>query len=405
LGSCKVSAFRRRDSVGWEVKSATLLGRRFEAGFECNRSKFAVVLTTVGKGKEMKVFLICNRQGVGGATLNAALICSEFSNNGIDTKIFFIQERDATFKPQPERQITLHRGTATTAGWAKAFFSFMRYVWREKPDAIIGFTPAANIFAGLSRCVSWSTRCIATQRNPSTEQSAAGALCDKLFGTIGVYKRNIAVSHAVKDSFFSYPVSYRRRISVVHNATPSLAYTEASKYHSRLRYELPEGYLILGCIARLHPQKNIGFAIELLTFMPNAFLLICGGGPEESKLKDMVARLQVGCRVKFVGEVHGVAITEFYRAIDVLLFPSHFEGFGRTLVEALSQGVPIVSNELPVAKEVAGDAAWFAPLEHSQWLAKIEQAVGDNDLQKRVQRSRLYSTEKMVKGYMEAISR
>lgn len=56
---------------------------------------------------------------------------------------------------------------------------------------------------------------------------------------------------------------------------------------------------------------------------------------------------------------------------DVFAFPSHYEGFGGAMIEAMAMGVPIVCSDLPVLREVLGepDAALFSPPGNTQSLS------------------------------------
>ena len=53
-------------------------------------------------------------------------------------------------------------------------------------------------------------------------------------------------------------------------------------------------------------------------------------------------------------------LAALYRAADLLLFPSRYEGFGLPVLEAMSAGLPVVAAREGSVPEVAGDAAVYA---------------------------------------------
>ena len=59
-----------------------------------------------------------------------------------------------------------------------------------------------------------------------------------------------------------------------------------------------------------------------------------------------------------------------YRAADVCVIPSRWEGFGLVAVEAMASGVPVVASDLPGLREVVGDAALLFPPGDAEALAR-----------------------------------
>jgi glycosyltransferase involved in cell wall biosynthesis len=72
--------------------------------------------------------------------------------------------------------------------------------------------------------------------------------------------------------------------------------------------------------------------------------------------------LAAGPDVVFAGYQRGERLRRLVAGAAVLAFPSRREGFGLPPLEALACGVPVVASDLPVTREVLGDAATFVPV-------------------------------------------
>ncbi|MDR1481683.1 MAG: glycosyltransferase [Synergistaceae bacterium] len=110
---------------------------------------------------------------------------------------------------------------------------------------------------------------------------------------------------------------------------------------------------IVGMIGRICYEKNNLFALEIFREIqrrePTAVFLIVGEGEDERAMREKVVKYNLRNAVIFYGVTDRVS--ELYQAIDVLLFPSNFEGLGLVAIEAQSAGLPVIAST-NVPKEV-----------------------------------------------------
>lgn len=97
-------------------------------------------------------------------------------------------------------------------------------------------------------------------------------------------------------------------------------------------------------ISRLSHVKNHKFLLELIKKIdiPNFKLLLIGEGEEKKSLEKTVEEYGLKNRVKFHGFVKNEELIDYYSISDMVLFPSLSEGFGISIVEALSCKKPLI---------------------------------------------------------------
>jgi glycosyltransferase involved in cell wall biosynthesis len=246
---------------------------------------------------------------------------------------------------------------------ARMAVRLIREIKRFKPDAVLCFQHYGNIIGSIATRITSSATVIANQLSaPSVVPDYARSL-DWFLGTSGAYDAIVVNSHATQLLYDRHPPRYRKRlVRVEHGFEPkhSGIGTEAA----RRRLGLPSGSPIIGCAARLNRTKRLDLAVALLPSLPRVHLALAGQGPEEEALRQLVADLDVGERVHFLGELPTTDIPDFLAALDVFVFPSEAETFGLAAIEAAQSGVPCVVNDLPVLHEVLTfeglDCALFA---------------------------------------------
>jgi glycosyltransferase involved in cell wall biosynthesis len=122
-------------------------------------------------------------------------------------------------------------------------------------------------------------------------------------------------------------------------------------------------------VATDRPHKNIGFLLRLLARLGREYRAVVVTRPTPATV-DLAVRLGVADRVEFVRDV--ADMTPWYRQAHLLVFPSLHEGFGLPLLEAMSQGLPVIaSNRTSVPEVVGGAGPALDPGELDPWIASV----------------------------------
>lgn len=122
-------------------------------------------------------------------------------------------------------------------------------------------------------------------------------------------------------------------------------------------------------IGRLSRNKNVDLIIKALQLVNNPPpLIICGTGPEMSKIKKLATETKV--KSIFMGNVSEDKKWNLMAISRFMVFPSSFEGFGMPPMEALACGVPCICSDLSVFKEVYADKVEYFEEHNVEQLAK-----------------------------------
>ena len=103
------------------------------------------------------------------------------------------------------------------------------------------------------------------------------------------------------------------------------------------------------------PMRLIETFRELLLVRGDAVLIVAGDGNLKDSVVEGVRRLGIAGSVRFVGPCPQSELAELYRASDVLLLTSNFEGMPRSVLEALASGLPVVTTDVGEVRAVVTD--------------------------------------------------
>jgi glycosyltransferase involved in cell wall biosynthesis len=137
--------------------------------------------------------------------------------------------------------------------------------------------------------------------------------------------------------------------------------------------------LVLGCVARVEPQKNPLFMPKLLARLPpNVRLVWIGDGSLREALRDSAAAHGVADRLILPGWQHNARAS--MGAFDLFVLPSLYEGFPFAILEAMAAGLPCVVSDVDGVGEavVDGQTGYVCPTNAADvWLDRIRRYLSD----------------------------
>lgn len=171
---------------------------------------------------------------------------------------------------------------------------------------------------------------------------------DRLF--YSRYLRIIAISDSVARSLERWlGQKTSDRIVVINNG--------ANFYNFKTRFNLDsEKKIKLLSVGSLKTLKGFDTTIkaiaDIASYIDN--YTIVGVGPSHEYLKIVAKEYKVDHLIKFVGWSND--LENFYHDADILLIPSHWEGFGLCAVEGMSTGLPVIASNVNGLNEVVAES-------------------------------------------------
>jgi glycosyltransferase involved in cell wall biosynthesis len=184
------------------------------------------------------------------------------------------------------------------------------------------------------------------------------------------------------------------RIHVIGNAVDTSFYPVRDAWllaNVRERYGIAQRFVLY--FGGFDMRKNVPRVIEAYGQLPESLrreyqLVIAGryqhlGHPLYPDPRETVRRLDLERYVIFTGQIREQDKAPLYSAATVYAFPSLYEGFGMTVLEAMACGTPVVTSNVSALPEVVGDAGVLVDPYNteaiSQALAELLQSQAQRD--------------------------
>jgi glycosyltransferase involved in cell wall biosynthesis len=164
----------------------------------------------------------------------------------------------------------------------------------------------------------------------------------------------VAPSEGLKQVALGWGV--KGKVVVVPNGVDLDRLYSPSKQIPRAQLNIPDEASVLIYCGRLGPEKNLDFLLQAfkgaVSAVPEAFLLLIGGGSEEEALREKAAEIH---RVRFAGPVDYDDVPAYLAIGDIFVTASVTEVHPLSVIEALAVGLPVLGIRSPGISDTVRD--------------------------------------------------
>lgn len=157
----------------------------------------------------------------------------------------------------------------------------------------------------------------------------------------------IAISEMVKQKHVENGYDEKKIMIIPEMLDPAHQIQRKKKYNS-----IP----VILYVGRLTPRKGVDILIKAVPKIlekKEIKVWIVGSGRERKKLDRLITERGLENKVKIFGEIEYEKLPEIYKKADIFVHPVRFlEPFGRTLLEAMAFGLPIITSDIGVSPEI-----------------------------------------------------
>lgn len=167
------------------------------------------------------------------------------------------------------------------------------------------------------------------------------AINSKLLHLVDV--RRIAITKKAGLSLFG-----KQKFDIIPSAINLDVYQPNDYIRQKYRAELNlNGCFVIGHIGRFSYEKNHIFLISVFEQVKkhslNSVLVLIGDGYLKQEIKSEIEKRDLTASVRFLGLRDD--IPDIAQVFDLFVFPSHFEGLGRSVIEMQALGIPIIASK------------------------------------------------------------
>ena len=283
--------------------------------------------------------------------------------------------------------------------------NFADICWKIKPDLIYANGSRAAIYGGvvgraLKIPVIWHCRVMNTDKYLDY---LLGMLCTRI----------IVNSHATGRRFGG---KFKNKVKVIYNGVDSKWILNGNPVNPDLILDDWKVILVAARVSKSKRHDVVLQAFKTIACSDPRVHLVCMGARDRFEpqwwnyLQEKTKRTPFPNRVHWIGQVEDVR--PWYRAASIVVSASENEAFGRTLVEAMASGVPVVATRAGGVPEIVRDRTdgfLVTPADAAELSAAVIKLLADDNLRLAMgnharQRSKAFRLERHVREMSAAFN-
>ena len=232
----------------------------------------------------------------------------------------------------------------------------------------------------------------------------------------------VAVSHKTEKDLLSHYQIDPEHVAVSYVAADEVYEKDLSQQESERilrKYGLEKGYIYSG--GGVEIRKNMEGVLRAYQTLLNTYghlqpvpkLVISGklmpDNPLATDVTELVNVLELKDHVKVLGYVLQEDLPAIYQNAVMFVYPSRYEGFGLPVLEAMHQGVPVITSKRSSLPEVGGDSVLYCEPDHIDDIVMVmKKVISSRELQmtlsmKGRDRAKKFSWQRFTDKMLHAI--
>jgi glycosyltransferase involved in cell wall biosynthesis len=289
----------------------------------------------------------------GGITMGVRDLINAIDPDRCAIEVCVLADGDLDLAPLLRRPVHIHALHFASGYDLVRAWKFCRLLRTTPCDVVHSHTPSALAALALAVCKPRTPRIFhehgAVMTCRGSRRTRLSYRC-----VARLYDRFIAVSEPLVTDMTEATIA-RRRIRVIENAVDAAPGEAAwARSEARTRLGVDGDGLLVGTACRLAREKDLGLFLDVARRVRAARrdvrFVVAGAGPLAEELRRLAHEHGLADAVVFLGPRTDMPVV--WRAMDVFLFTSLMESFGRTLLESQACMTPVVAP-----RRVSGGAA------------------------------------------------